>query len=106
MFLSLPHLYHNPSIEGFQYFQYKCDKRLDTISRLWHPRVVSQLNPIFQSILDAHLNRKPAGSEASATTKCDSCGAPSTHAVYDPGDASVGYGDSFVEMCDECDPTK
>ena len=34
---------------------------------------------------------------------CDSCGAPSTHAVYESGDASVGYGDAFVEMCDECD---
>jgi hypothetical protein len=38
-------------------------------------------------------------------TPCDSCGAPSTHAVYNCGDSSVGYGDSWIEMCDECDPT-
>ena len=36
---------------------------------------------------------------------CDSCGAPSTHAVYDSGDASVGCNGGLVELCDECDPT-
>ena len=35
---------------------------------------------------------------------CDSCGAPSTHDVLDPGDAAVGIAGGWVALCDDCDP--
>jgi hypothetical protein len=72
---------------------------------------MSQLRAIFEQILTDHLRglqaacRAPAPVEAEEEefVACDSCGAPSTHDVYDSGDPSVGYGSAWVPMCDDCD---
>jgi hypothetical protein len=67
---------------------------------------VSQTNPIFQGIINAHFPalNTPAPVEAEEEyIACDNCGQPSTHDRFDEGDYSVGISSSWVPFCDACD---
>lgn len=68
---------------------------------------MAKLHPLFQGMIDAAfpaLNRPPVVEPE--YVECESCGEPSTHAVYDAGDPSVGCNGGPVELCDDCDGGK
>jgi hypothetical protein len=68
---------------------------------------MATIHPLFQGLLNAAfpaLNHPaPVEAEEEEFIACESCGAPSTHDVYDSGDPSVGCGAAWVPMCDDCD---
>lgn len=69
---------------------------------------MANIHPLLQSMIDTAFPtlNNPAPVEVEEEyiefIACDSCGQPSTHDEFDPGDPSVGYGSAWVPLCDDC----